>query len=109
MPVSKLTLSVDRNLIDEVKKLAAEEGTSVSALFSRLLRAITHAGASLDVVAPLTLKATGIIHLPGSDSDELVLEDALLPKPGTCNAIIARHADHPRSSSRPSHKRLRSG
>ncbi len=82
MPMSKLTLTADRNLIKEAKKLAAEEGTSVSALFSRLLRAMTHARASQDVVAPLTLKATGIIHLPGSDSYERLLEDALLHKHG---------------------------
>ena len=36
MPISKLTLSADRDLIKEAKKLAAEEGTSLSALFSRL-------------------------------------------------------------------------
>ena len=38
MPLSKLTLSADQDLIEQAKKLAAEEGTSVSAIFSRLLR-----------------------------------------------------------------------
>lgn len=80
MPMTKLTLSADRDLIEQAKKLAAAEGTSVSALFSRLLRAMTYACASREVVGPLTRKATGIIRLPGTAGDERLLEDALARK-----------------------------
>jgi len=82
MPMSKLTLSADRDLIEEAKKLAAEEGTSLSALFSRLLRAMTSARASQEIVAPFTRKATGLVRLPGGKSDERLVEDALSRKYG---------------------------
>ena len=82
MPMSKLTLSADRDLIEEAKKLAAEEGTSLSALVSRLLRAMTRARASQETVGPLTRKATGLLRLPGTESDEQLLEDALARKYG---------------------------
>ncbi len=82
MPMSKLTLSADRELIEEAKRLAAEEGTSVSALFSRLMRAMTRARMSQETVAPLTRRATGLIRLAGAESDERLLGDALARKYG---------------------------
>ena len=82
MPMSKLTLSADRDLIKEAKRLASEEGTNLSALFSRLLRAMLHARAPRKGLSPLTLKATGLVRLPGSASDEVLLEDALARKYG---------------------------
>ena len=78
--MSKLTLSADRELIEEARKLAAAEGTSVSALFSRLLCALTLVRSSREVVGPLTRKATGIIRLPGTAGDERLLEDTLALK-----------------------------
>ena len=80
MPMSKLTLSADRALIKEAKKLAAEEGTSLSALFARLLRAMVRARVPQETLTPLTRKATGLIRLPVAASDELLLEDALASK-----------------------------
>ena len=80
MPQSKLTLSADRELIEEAKKLAAEKGTSLSALFSRVLREMTRARVSRDVLAPVTRKATGLIRLPATTDDERLLEDALARK-----------------------------
>ena len=80
MTMSKLTLSADPDLIRQAKKLAAEEGTSVSALFSRLVRSMTRARAHQESIAPLTKKATGIIQLPDLQSDEQLIEDALLHK-----------------------------
>ncbi len=80
MPMSKLTLSADRELIEEAKKLAEAEGTSVSALFSRLLRAMTRARAPHETVGPITRKASGIARLPKTARDERLLEDALARK-----------------------------
>jgi hypothetical protein len=80
--MTKLTLSADRDLVEEAKKLAEEEGTSLSALFSRLLRAMTAGRTSQEPVAPLTRKATGLVRLPRAESDELLLEDALARKYG---------------------------
>ncbi len=82
MPMSKLTLSADRELIEQAKKLAAEEGTSLSALFSRLLRAMMSSRASQETIAPLTRKATRLVRLPVTGSDEQLLEDALAGKYG---------------------------
>ncbi len=82
MPMSKLTLSVDSDLIKEAKKLAEEEGTSLSALFSRLLRAMTQARSSREPVPPLTRRATGLVSLPVAKSDEQLLEDSLVQKYG---------------------------
>ncbi len=80
MPQSKLTLSADRNLIEEAKKLAAEDGTSLSALFSRVLRAMTRRRVSQEAVGPITRKATGLVRLPRAARDERLLEDALAQK-----------------------------
>jgi len=82
MAITKLTLSADKELIQEAKKLAAENGTSVSALFARLLRAMTHAGGSQEGPGPLTRKATGLIRLPRSVGDEQLLGEALTDKYG---------------------------
>ena len=82
MPMSKLTLSADRNLIKQAKRLAAEEGTSLSALFSRLMRAMARARVQEETVAPLTREATGLVRLPKARSDERLVEDALARKYG---------------------------
>jgi hypothetical protein len=80
MPMSKLTLSADRELIKEAKELAASEGTSVSALFSRLVRAMVSARLSREFVGPLTRQASGMVRLPGAASDERLVEDGLARK-----------------------------
>jgi len=82
MSASKLTLSADKELIRQAKKLAAENGTSVSAMFSRILLAMTRARASQEPPGPLTRKASGIIRLPQASRDERLLEDALAAKYG---------------------------
>jgi hypothetical protein len=80
MPISKLTLSADPEIIRQAKKMAAEEGTSISALFSRLVRAMIQSRAQQGSIAPITRKATGIIQLPETQSDEQLMEDALSHK-----------------------------
>jgi hypothetical protein len=80
MPLTKLTLSADPDLIEQAKKLAAAKGTSVSALFSRLLRTMTCSSAVREVMGPLTRKATGMVRLRGAAGDERLLVDALARK-----------------------------
>ena len=80
MSMTKLTLTADRALIEQAKKLAEEEGTSLSALVSRMLRALASARSSREVAAPLTRKATGLIRLPEVAEDNRLLEDALAAK-----------------------------
>ena len=80
MPMTKLTLSADRELIREAKRLAAQEGTSLSGLFSRMLRSMARARAAHEAFGPLTRKATGLVRLPDEAQDEQLLEDALARK-----------------------------
>jgi hypothetical protein len=82
MKASKLTLSADKDLIRQAKKLAAQNGTSVSAMFSGMLRAMGHRSKSQESPAPLTRKATGLVRLPSAVEDERLLEDALTAKYG---------------------------
>jgi hypothetical protein len=82
MRTSKLTLSTDKELIKQAKRLAAENGTSVSAMFSGLLRAMMRARGVQEPAGPLTRKATGLIRLSSDKADERLLEDALAAKYG---------------------------
>jgi len=82
MPTSKLTLSADKELIQQAKKLAAENGTSVSAMFCRMLRAMVRARGAQEPASPLTRKATGLVRLPSAAGDERLVEDALAGKYG---------------------------
>jgi hypothetical protein len=83
MPVSKLTLTADKEIIKRAKKLAAQNGTSVSAIFSRMIIAMTQEWKTHNPPGPLTLKATGLIHMSSSEKDEdQLLEDALVRKYG---------------------------
>jgi hypothetical protein len=82
MPTSKLTLTADKEIIKRAKKLAAKNGTSVSAMFSRIIIAMTHDRESKDPQGPLTRKATGLINISPSAKDDQLLEDALAQKYG---------------------------
>jgi len=80
--MSKLTLSADMELIRQAKKLAAENGTSVSALFSNMLRLMGRTSGVQETPAPLTRRATGLIRLPRGVGDWRLLEDALAARYG---------------------------
>ena len=80
--MTKLTLSAEEEVIRQAKKLAAENGTSVPALFSNIIRVIGRTSGGQEPPAPLTRKATGLIHLPPGAEDERLLEDALAAEYG---------------------------
>ncbi len=80
MPTTKLTLSADKELIRQAKKLAAQQNTSLSALFSRLIRVMTHDAQSREARAPLTKRASGLIHLPADSDYKDLLAEALARK-----------------------------
>ncbi len=82
MRAAKLTLSVDRDLIRKAKRLAGEEGSSLSSMISRILEARLRRRDGKDRTGPLTKRATGLIRLPAGKSDREVLEDALGEKYG---------------------------
>ena len=82
MPGSKLTLSADKEIIARAKKLAEDNRTSVSAMFSRLLMAMTRGRSSPDALGLVTRKATGLIRIPTHKRDRQLLEEALAEKYG---------------------------
>ena len=78
MALTKLTLSMEPGLVEAAKRLAAERGSSLSAMLSRLLRAMG-AGRQADesAFAPLTRAVSGLVSLPEGPSDADLLADAL--------------------------------
>lgn len=80
MRTTKLTLSVDEDLVEEAKKFAKKEGTSLSSMVSRLLRAVLARHRKQLPPGPLTGKATGLVKLPAHKSDRELLEEALADK-----------------------------
>lgn len=83
MALTKLTLSVDPKLVTVAKRLAAERGTSLSAMISRLLQAVDHANADpRSTPAPLTASVSGLVALPTGLTDEELLSEALAERLG---------------------------
>ncbi|MBI4612563.1 MAG: hypothetical protein HY720_03040 [Planctomycetes bacterium] len=80
MRTTKLTLSADKELVEEAKELAQEEGTSLSSMFSRFLRAVLAERRKPSSPGPLTRKATGLVKLPRNKSDRELLQEALAGK-----------------------------
>ena len=83
MNTKKLTLSAPEDVIAEAKKIAARNKTSVSAMFTRLLNAVSRSGDVEEIpIGPVTLRASGIVGLPRVAEDQL-LTDALEEKFGS--------------------------
>ncbi len=80
--LQKLTLSADETTIEKAKKLAEEEGTSVSAMFVRFVRLLHARRAEQPVVGLIASKATGIIKFPDGKPEREILEEALDEKYG---------------------------
>lgn len=79
----KLTLSINEEVIEQVKHIAEERGTSVSAIFTQFVNAISK-GASprKQRSAPLTRKAIGLVKLPKNKTDRELIEEALSERYG---------------------------
>jgi len=78
MSTTKLTLSVEKSLIEVAKQIASSRRTSVSAMFARFLRSVAQVEGDASVSpAPLTRQATGLIKLPRSRSDQDLVAEAL--------------------------------
>ncbi len=75
MPPTKLTLSVDRELVRVAKQMARRRGTSLSAMFERFIRSMTRSESPDEPLGPLTSQALGMVRLPeGRDAADLVAE-----------------------------------
>ena len=82
MRTTKLTLSADKDLVAEAKRLSGTDGTSLSSMFMRFLQVVLKDRKRTEQTGPITLKATGLMKLPGGRSDRELLEDALAGKHG---------------------------
>jgi hypothetical protein len=84
MIMAKLTLSMDEKDIRAARRLAKEQGTSISGMFTQLVRFMVakNGKSGEEELPPLTRKLTGIIKIPKGKSDRQIIEDALLERHG---------------------------
>jgi hypothetical protein len=80
--MTKLTLSVDRDVIETAKEIAHANGTSVSAMFSRFVKSMDSPLPKDFKIGPLTRKLSGIAKLPPGKDYKEALSDALAEKYG---------------------------
>ncbi len=76
--MAKLTLNADPEVIDQAKRLAAERKTSVSAMFSRFIKALARGGNGKPI-GKLARQASGVVDLKGRSHKD-VLADSLKDK-----------------------------
>jgi hypothetical protein len=78
----KLTLSMDEDVIEKAKRLAAANNTSVSAMFARIVKGMDARKKGDIPIGPITRQALGIAKMPKGKSYRQVLTEALLEKYG---------------------------
>ena len=77
--MTKLTLSADPAIVTMAKRLAEEQGTSVSAMFERFVT-LAAAQRQPEQLGPITRKASGVMKLPAGRDPRELLEEALLER-----------------------------
>jgi len=82
MATTKLTLSLDADLVKRAKRLAKQKHTSVSGLFGHYIEAMMPRGKRGMPIGPLTRQATGLVHAPHNKSYRELIEEALAEKSG---------------------------
>ncbi len=80
--MKKLTLNAEPEVIEQARRLAKAQGTSVSSLFARIVRFLAQQEGDRPPIGRLTRSASGLVKLPPGKSDREVLEDALIDKYG---------------------------
>ncbi|MDZ7617956.1 MAG: DUF6364 family protein [Patescibacteria group bacterium] len=80
----KLTLNAEETVIEDAKRIAREQGASVSSLFARWVRSFASPEPSSITIPTnsITARATGIAQLPDGLSEKDILADALAEKYG---------------------------
>lgn len=78
----KLTLNADEDVIELARRLAKENGTSISSLFSRFVRALGRGDAPRVKTGRLTRQASGLLDAPAGFDEREALGDALIDKYG---------------------------
>jgi hypothetical protein len=82
--MTKLTLSMDEDIVAAAKRLAKRHRTSVSAMFSGMVKAMAaqERGETEIPVDSVTARLTGILKVPADKTDREILEDALRERYG---------------------------
>ena len=80
--MKKLTLNAEPKVIEQARRLAKAQGTSVSSMFSRIVRFLARQQGERPQIGPLARSASGLVKLPPGKSEREVLEEALLDKYG---------------------------
>lgn len=76
----KLTLSAEKDVIEKAKQLADERGTSVSAMFSQYVEAMSATGRRRRAAAPITRRLRGLAKVSAKKTDRELYEAAILAK-----------------------------
>jgi hypothetical protein len=83
MSTTKLTLSADKNLIELARKIAKQDGVSISAAFTGYIMARAKKGGKLKIPqGPLTRKLGGMVKTPKGWNERKALETVLAQKYG---------------------------
>lgn len=80
--MTKLTLSVDEKVVEEAKRIAQANGTSVSAMFSEFVRSMAGRRGRRPAIGPLTRKLSGVASVPPGKSYRELVDEALMEKYG---------------------------
>jgi Family of unknown function (DUF6364) len=78
--MKKLTLNAEPEVIEQARRLAEAQGTSVSSLFARIVRFLAQRHGDRVPVGRLARGASGLVKLPRGKSERDVIEDALVEK-----------------------------
>jgi len=80
--MKKLTLSAEEGVIDQARRIADREHTSISAIFSNFIRNFARQKKSpLEIPTDsIAARAAGVISMPRAKSSGDVLADALIEK-----------------------------
>ena len=81
-PMKKLTLNAEPEVIEQARRLAEAQGTSISSLFARIVQFLARREGGQRPAGRLARKASGLVKLPRGKSEREVLEDALAEKYG---------------------------
>jgi hypothetical protein len=81
--VEKLTLSMEKSVIKDARRIAQEHGTSISGFFARVVKAMSgkkpppRRTSEAQELPPLTRKMLGMISAPPGKTDRELIEEAL--------------------------------
>jgi hypothetical protein len=81
--MSKLTLSIDKDIIEEARHMATEQQTSISEMFSNFIKGVSRKRSKDKLqLTPLTKKVSGIAKIADDVDYKQLISDSLAEKYG---------------------------